>query len=228
MVPRASFGLPDLPLFRGLTPEASQVLAAAPRRRFRRGQILWSAGAEAQGLAVILEGGVRVVRAPGGRQYAVHTERPGGTLGEVPFFAGGRYPATAIASESTTCLWLDRSTLARAVAADPEVAFRWLERLAGRVRALVGRLDDQTARTVEQRLAALVLARQEASNGAPFRLARTQAEAAEDLGTVREVLVRTLRRFRMAGLLDSPARGEFVVRDGARLSRLAAPESARS
>jgi len=216
----ASSPLPALPIFRGLAPDARRALESAPRRRFRRGQTLWSAGAEAHGLAVILEGGVRVVRAPRGRQYAVHTEGPGGTLGEVPFFAGGRYPATAIATLPTTCLWLDRPTLTRAVAADPELAFRWLERLAGRVRVLVGRLDAQTTRSVDQRLAALVLERHAEARGAPFRLAATQAEAAEELGTVREVLVRTLRRFREAGLIDSPARGEFVVRDREGLTAL--------
>ena len=222
MIPSSFSALPDLPLFRGLAPQARELLAAAPRRRFRSGQTLWTAGAEVMALAVILEGRVRVVRAPGGRQYGVHTEGPGGTLGEVPFFAGGRYPATAIAIAPTTCLWLDRETLARAVAADPALAFRWLDRLAGRVRILVHRLDEQTARTVEQRLADFMLRRDTQSGGAPFRLAATQAEAAEDLGTVREVLVRTLRRFRLAGILASPARGYYVVRDRDHLSRIAA------
>jgi len=89
------------------------------------------------------------------------------------------------------------------------------------VRALVARLDEQTAETVEQRLASYVLARQAEAKGAPFTLGGTQAEAAEDLGTVREVLVRTLRLFRERGLLDSPSRGRFVVRDRERLTRIA-------
>ena len=221
-MPPAPSPLPDLPLFRHLAPEARRVLAAAPRRRFRRGQTLWTAGADADGLAVVLSGRVRVVRAPDGRQYGVHTEGAGGTLGEVPFFAGGRYPATALAAEPTVCLWLDRATLARAVAADPELALRWLGRLALRVRGLVERLDEQTARTVEQRLAAFMLERHAAARGQPFPLASTQAEAAEELGTVREVLVRTLRRFREAGLVESPARGRYRVRDQRGLARLAA------
>lgn len=219
--------LPDLPLFRGLAPAAARVLAAAPRRRFRAGQTLWAAGAEAGALAVVLSGRVRVVRAvtagrSAGRQYGVHAEGPGGTLGEVPFFAGGRYPATAVASEPTACLLLDRGTLARAVAADPELALRWLGRLAARVRRLVERLDQQTGRTVEQRLAAHLLACDTAAGGAPFALALTQAEAAEEIGTVREVLVRTLRRFREAGLVRTPARGRYAVRDRTALTRLAA------
>ncbi len=213
--------LPDLPLFRRLTPPAGAVLAAAPWRRFRRGETLRTAGAEAQWLVVVLTGRVRVVRASGGRQYGLHTEVAGGTLGEVPFFAGGRYPATAIATEPTTCLLLDRTTLARAVAADPEVAFRWLGHLAGRVRQLVSRLDQQTTRTVEQRLAEYLLTRQAEAKARPFRLAATQAEAAEELGTVREVPVRTLRQLREAGMLEVPRRGHYVIRDRARLAQIA-------
>lgn len=218
---RPATALPDLPLFRELAPAAYRILEAAPRRRFRQGQTLWVAGAEATGLAVVLSGRVRVVRAPGGRQFGVHVEGPGGTLGEVPFFAGGRYPASAIAAEPTTCLWLDRATLAHAVTADPDLALRWLGRLALRVRGLVERLDQQTARTVEQRLAAFLLQRDADAPGASFLLASTQAEAAEEIGTVREVLVRTLRRFRDVGLMETPVRGRYRVRDREGLARLA-------
>lgn len=204
-----------------LSPAARRILGAAPRRRFRAGETLWTAGGDARGLLVIVTGRVRVVRAPRGRQYAVHTEGPGATLGEVPFFAGGGYPATAIATEPTTCLVLDRATVARAVGADPELALRWLGTLAQRVRGLIERLDRQTASSVEQRVASLLLARHTAARGASFVLATTQAEAAEEVGTVREVLVRVLRRFREAKLVVSTARGRYRVADVARLERLA-------
>jgi CRP/FNR family transcriptional regulator len=151
----------------------------------------------------------------------VHTEGPGGTLGEVPFFSGGRYPASAVAAEPTLCLTLDHATLARAIAKDPDLAVRWLARLAMRVRGLVERLEQETSRSVEQRLAALLLARDEASRGASFTLAATQAEAAEEIGTVREVLVRTLRRLRERKLVATPVRGRYRVTDRARLREIA-------
>jgi CRP-like cAMP-binding protein len=117
---------------------------------------------------------------------------------------------------------MDRATLARAVGEDPEIALRLLASLASRVRGLVERLDQQTVRTVAQRLAALLLSRHRASGRAPFLIARTQAEAAEELGTVREVLVRTLRQFRNSGLIDAPKRGHYLILDQARLKRMAA------
>lgn len=207
-------------LFARLAPQALHVLESAPLRRLRRGEALWTAGGDARGLHVILSGRVRVTRSPLGRQYAVHTEGPGGTLGDVPFFAGGRYPATAIALEPTTCLVIDQATLTRAIAVDPSLAWRLLERLAARVRTLVTRLDDRAATTVEQRLARLLLERQQSAGPEPFRLASTQAEAAEELGTVREVLVRTLTRLRRGGIIDSPAHGCYRVVRPRALQRL--------
>ncbi len=207
-----------VPLFQGLKREAREIVAGqGTLRSFASGQALWTAGMAPRGLFVVLEGKVRVVRAPGGRQYTVHTEGPGGTLGEVPLFAGGRYPATALAAEPTVCLALGRDALARAIAADPELAFRLLERLAERVRTVVSRLDRRTSETVPVRLATLLLARHSGAGGADFTLGATQAEVAEELGTVREVLVRALRTLREAGLVQAVGRARYRIPDPAAL-----------
>jgi CRP/FNR family transcriptional regulator len=131
----------------------------------------------------------------------------------VPLFAGGRYPATALAAEPTVCLALGRDALARAIAADPELAFRLLGRLAERVRTVVSRLDRRTSETVPVRLATLLLARHAEAGGAPFTLGASQAEVAEELGTVREVLVRALRTLRTAGLLEAAGRARYRIPD---------------
>jgi CRP/FNR family transcriptional regulator len=177
---------------------------------FADGQVLWRAGAEPRGLFVILDGAVRVVRARDGRQQVVHVETAGATLGEVPLFASGRYPATAVAAAPTTCAVLDRAAVEAAIAADAGVAFALLESLAGRVRTLVDRLD-RRAQPVAERLRAVVLARHEAAGGGTFTLGRTQAELAEELGTVREVLVREVRALVSAGVLERVGRGRFRV-----------------
>ena len=214
--------VPHLPLFEGLNAAALRTLTARARmRRFDAGQVLWTAGAVPRGLFVVLEGRVRVVRAPGGRQYVLHTEGPGGTLGEIPLFAGGTYPATAIAAVPTRCLVLDRDALAAVIADDPELAFRLLDRVSRRVRTLVDRLDGQAATTVEARLAALLLRRHEHAAGGAFTLGATQAEVAEELGTVREVVVRTLRGLCEKGFVQRVSRGGYRVVDAAALRRAA-------
>ncbi|MBA3671912.1 MAG: Crp/Fnr family transcriptional regulator [Gemmatimonadaceae bacterium] len=213
--------LERLPLFSRLTAAARRAVAAGGTwRDFDPGETLWTAGAEPRGLYVIVTGEVRIVRAPRGRQYAVHVERGGATLGEVPLFAGGHYPATAIAAERTVCFVIGRAALARAVSADPDLAFRLLAGLATRVRGLVERLDARSSTTVAQRLASFVLARHLASRGRAFVLGTTQAEAAEEIGTVREVLVRELGALRHARVVGGVARGTYRVLDERRLRRI--------
>jgi CRP/FNR family transcriptional regulator, dissimilatory nitrate respiration regulator len=193
-------------------------------RSFAPGAVLWRAGSEPRGLFLVLEGEVRVVRPAGpGRQLVIHREAAGGTLGEVPLFGGGRYPATAVASRRTVCLVLSRQAIAAAVREDPELAFRLLAGLGARIRTLIGRLDALAAQSVAGRLAAYLLARhgQAGEEAGGFALGCTQQELAEELGTVREVVVRALRTLREEGIIAAERRNRFRVLDSERLRALA-------
>jgi CRP-like cAMP-binding protein len=217
--PEPKFQLDAVELVRSLNAAARRVLVArSVVRRYPAGTVLWRAGARPGGLVMLLEGRVRVVRGANGRQHVVHVEGPGATLGEVPLFAGGRYPATAIAAEDSVCAVADVETVHAAIAEDPSLAILMLQRMACRVRDLVERLDGRSARTVRSRLAAWLLDRHQ-SAGSPFTLGCSQAELAEELGTVREVLVRELRRLRDEGVIG---RGRpLEVHDAATLRRIA-------
>lgn len=210
-------------LFQDLNADARRALAAGGQiRRFAKGAMLWNVGDAPAGLHVVIDGEVRVVRIVSGRQHVVHTEGPGGTLGDVPLFDGARYPATAFAACATTCAVFSRETLQRAIECDARLAFALLGRLASRLRQVIGRLDGANARTVRQRLSQFLVDRSAGMGAAPFTLGGTQTEVAEELGTLREVLVRELRELRDAGVIESTSRGRFLVRDVARLRRMAA------
>ncbi len=214
--------LDAIPLTARATPAARQIIASrGATRRYAGDQVLFTAGTPSQGLFIILEGQVRVTTFRWARVHAVHVEEAGGTLGEVPLFAGGDYPATAVAAMPTVCAVLSREVLLAVLGADPGWAWALLERLARRVRHLVERLDRNTAQTVPARLAAVLLSRQAESRGGAFGLGKSQQELAEDLGTVREVLVRSLGRFRREGLIRNEGRGRYRVVDAETLARLA-------
>jgi CRP-like cAMP-binding protein len=212
-----------LPLFAGISHAACRVLAArSAHRAYDTGETLFAAGTEARGLYVVVRGRVRVVRDASGRRHVLHEEASGGTLGEVPLFEGGGYPATAVAAEPTTCLIIGRDAIAAAMRADPELAWRFLGRLAARVRTLVERVDRLAARSVPERLAVLLLARHESSSrpNGTITLGGTQQEVAEELGTVREVVVRAVRTLCASGALESLGGARYRVRDIERLKQL--------
>lgn len=211
------------PLLKGLNDAARRELSArAVLCRFAPGEVLWRAGTAPRGLFLVVEGEVRVTRASSGRSHVVHTEGIGGTLGDFVLFGGGPYPATAAAAQRTVCIALDRDAIHAAIRADPELAFRLLARLAARGRHLVERLDRLATRPVSARLAEHLLTRHASVKGAAFTLGGTQTQVAEELGTVREVVVRTLRELRQRQLIDAVGKGRYIVQDEAALRRLAA------
>jgi CRP/FNR family cyclic AMP-dependent transcriptional regulator len=222
-----------IPLLEALTPAGRDILLAhSIERKFATGEILWSAGDRSERIAVVLEGKVRIVRGRGGRQMVIHSGEVGATLGEVPFFTGGAYPATAIAAEPTRCLFLTHVAVTQAMAADPALAIFFLRRLSQRVESLVERVDQNTVSSVQKRLARFILERSQApvvasrtSSGKAgrntFSLGMTQSALAEEIGTVREVVVRTLRDLRQSGAIESVGDGKFRVASLKTLKQLA-------
>jgi len=211
----------ESPLFAGLGEETRRALGrAAVIRSARAGAVLFRAGATARGLVLILQGVVRVMSQREGRQHLVHESGPGETLGEVPLFAGGGYPATAIARTDCSYAVFPADSLAGVMQRDSRLAWLLLGRLARRVRDLVSRLERNTAWSVESRLAEILLNRQLEGGTGPFTLGASQAALAEEIGTVREVVVRTLASFCRQGLLKRERRGWYRIRDAEKLRHL--------
>jgi CRP/FNR family transcriptional regulator len=218
-----SAALDALPLFASLSAATRRRLTAiGVKHTFPAGAVLFSAGMDAAGIYIVLSGRIRVIRSRHGRQHVVHTEGPGGTLAEVPFFEGGPLPATAVATRPSCCLLLSRDDLRAVMRDDPAVAWLFLRRLSARVRHLVERLDRASSQTVPARLAAFIMGRAAAAPSDTFTLGVTQADLAEELGTVREVVVRALARLRDTGLIEFVGRGRYAVKDRAALAALAA------
>jgi CRP/FNR family transcriptional regulator len=226
MIPRSR--LEAIPFFAAFPRAAVKVLAdRAIERKFDTAQTIFRAGEAAVGLMVVMEGKVRVVRRSGGRAQVVHVEKVGGTLGEVPMFAGGGYPATAIAAEPTVCAVIDRQALAAALRSSPDAPFVLLERMAKRVRELVERLDRTALRPVSARVAEFLIARADARGRATIAIGMTQQQLAEELGTVREVIVRELQALRAAGLVRSLGPGRFEIVDAPALRARASDDVAQ-
>ncbi len=211
-----------IPFAAALTTGARRELAArGVLRRFPAGSVLFRAGDPGAAMYVILDGCVRVLGGLPGRAHVVHTERAGGSLGEVPALDGGPYPATAEAVESTTCIAFTAGALHAAITSEPSLAMIFIARLAGRVRVLVDRIESQAARRLPERLAALILKRHRETGAGEFTIATSQTAVAEELGTVREVVVRMLADMRRDGLIRSAGRSRVAVLDVAALQRLA-------
>jgi CRP-like cAMP-binding protein len=190
-------------------------------RDVRRGARVFEEGARAEGLVVVMEGRVRLVRrSRGGREQVLHAEGPGATLGEVPLLDGGGYVATAVAAEPSRLLYLPRDVILDTCRRHPDVALGIIHVLARRVRTFAGLVEELSLKNLTTRLAGFLLAESAAANASTFTLAVTRDEIATRLGTVRELVSRSLGRLRAAGVVEVAGR-RVTIRDARRLSAIA-------
>jgi CRP/FNR family transcriptional regulator len=144
-------------------------------------------------------------------------------LGEIPVFGGGPYPATATAVDGVRCAVLSPDVVERLLREEPEFARFALGRLARRARIVLQRLDELSAYTVTARLAAYLCDVADRDGTDAIELGMSQAALADQLGTAREVLVRSLRALCDAGAIRRIGRSRFTLADGGVLRTMARP-----
>jgi CRP-like cAMP-binding protein len=177
------------------------------------GSVLFLAGEEAPGLYIVVAGRVKIVReSPQGREQVIHVIEPGNHFNLVPIFDGGPSPATTICLADSELLLLPAGPLRELVRRTPDLAMALLADAGQFLRRLVGLVDDLALHTVQGRVARLLLTQAEAAGRGEPTPPLTQAEMAARLGTVREMVGRTLKTFDALGLIALD-RGTIVIRD---------------
>jgi CRP-like cAMP-binding protein len=177
--------------------------AIAVERRVDRGQLITIENTPAEAMYLIVEGRVKISRySPEGREQIMYTAETGGHFNTVPVFDDRPCPATTEALVPTTLLVLYRDDVRALIERYPEIATALLTEFATRLRHLVGLVEDLALHTVHGRLAKLLLQQAEAAERGAARPPMTQAEMAAHLGTVREMIGRTLKSFELAGLIE--------------------------
>ncbi len=187
--------------FQNLPSTALAELAAHGREcKLSRGQILFTANQPAEGMYVVLSGSVRAFRENvDGREQTIHVESAGGTLAEVPVFDGGLYPSTTMAEEDSELLFLAKEDVRRFLLQHPEAALTALAILARKLRRVASLAEQLALQDVTQRLATLLLEEAQRKNtklqdGVSFPLPLSHTQLASRLGSVREVVTRSLQK----------------------------------
>jgi CRP-like cAMP-binding protein len=151
---------------------------------------------------VVVSGRVKIARIGlNGREQVLNVIPPGGHFNTVPMFDGGPCPANGSALSEVELLVLPRELLLPVVEAHPPLALALLGEFTGRLRHLVNLVDTLALHTVQGRVADLLLLQAEAAEQGEQSTPLTQAEMAARIGTVREMVGRTLRGFETLGLI---------------------------
>ncbi len=155
-----------------------------------------------------------------GRQVTVRYAREGDTVG-VPMAVGGPVAVSAQAVADSTLLLLHGATIRSLAMADSRVAWRLAEEVTRLLYAVLDAFSGNVFGSVRQRLARHLLdLAAERQRDAVLLAPVSQQALADAVGTAREVVARTLRDLRGAGLVESTRRG-VVLLDPDRLHEVA-------
>lgn len=190
-----------IPYFAGLRDEELERLRPLVNERvYKRNQVILVEGEPCEAVFFVLTGRVMILKtSPEGREQVLRVMGPGDTFNEVPVFDGGPNPATAQAAEETRVLFIRKTDMDRILRVHPQVVVTILMTFAARLRELTGLVSDLSFRHVTSRLAKLLLTYGEGVGGRPTYL--TQQEMAAMVGTVREVVSRSLRALEEEGAI---------------------------
>jgi len=167
-------------------------------RGFERGEILFWEGDPCTGLHIIEEGSVKLYRiSTQGRQYIIRVLQEGDTCNEVPAFDGGTNPVNVGALERSKVWVIDDETLRRLVKAYPDFALKVLSNFGKNLRGLVRMVSEMAFYQVTNRLARLISELPAGETRPPW----TQEQLAAKLGTVREVVARSLKELERSGAI---------------------------
>lgn len=197
--------------------ELAWIAKRAVEMHFSTAEMLFFSGEAARGLFVVVNGKVRVFQHNAeGREQVMHVDTIGATIGEVPVFDDGPYPASAIAEEDTDVLFLDKNDIRQFCIEHPAFALKALKMMAERVRRHARLVEVLSFHEVGQRLALFLLAeaekaRTDAAERVDFRLVLSNHEIATRIGSVRDVVSRALARLQNEGLVVVKARTITIV-----------------
>jgi CRP/FNR family transcriptional regulator, cyclic AMP receptor protein len=187
------------PYFRDLSDaEIDQIARLGITRTLTRGEILSLEGDPLTAVYFVLEGRIQAIKtSPQGREQVVSELTAGQSFYIVPALDNDPLPTTTRAATRATLVSFSCSDFLGLLHRYPSLAMQVLLDFARRLRQLSTLVENLSLRSVPGRLARLLLERATAPTG--HRM--TQREMAAQLGTVREVVARSLLQFEEQGLI---------------------------
>jgi CRP/FNR family transcriptional regulator len=130
----------------------------------------------------------------------------------VPIFDGGTNPVNAAAIRKCDIWVVKCEAIRKAIDEHPEMARAIIQNLSANLRMLVGLVEELSFYQVTNRLARLISQMPDEQLRGKGAQRLTQDEMAARLGTVREVVARSLKELERSGAIRA-ARGKIQIMD---------------
>ncbi len=176
------------------------------------GEILLMEGDDSESVYVIDSGWLKSSKtSPNGREHVLKFMGAGESYNELSVLSQTTNPTTVTALEKSQLYMIQRNTILDLLDENPQLARIIIQRLASNVQFLLDTIEDLSLRSIDSRLARYLV-----EYASEDRLHRpkwaTQAELANHLGTVPNVLNRSLKLLEQEGLIKVE-RHQIIILD---------------
>nr|WP_300458009.1 Crp/Fnr family transcriptional regulator [Desulfobacula sp.] len=192
-------------LFSGLSDEHLEKIAAiASTLKFDKGEMIFHEGDKGDGFYMVDKGKIKVFKLSfDGKEQILHIYGPGHIFGEVPAFEGKNFPASSMALEKATILFLPRDKFVRLITSTPGLSMNMLADLSRRLREFTVQIENLSLKEVPARLAAYILTlSKEQKNERQVTLPISKAQLANLIGTTPETVSRILKKMMTSSFID--------------------------
>ncbi len=167
------------------------------------GRVFYGPDEAGEVLFLLKKGRVQLYRlSTEGKKLVVAVLEKGAIFGEMSLVGQGMHNTFAEAVDECTLCVMSRMDVERIVEEKPQVALRFLESMAIRLRETEAKLEDLAFKSIPVRLAALLQDLAGESNSGDTIEGYTHQDLAEMLGTYRETATQTLNEFKSHGWVE--------------------------
>ena len=210
----------SVPIFKHLSPEAQESIAARLQHRSLRAGETLSMPGDPAALRVVRSGRVRQSRiTAGGSEQLLRVLSHGQFTGELAVVTSQQEQVLSTALTDAEVCVLAAEDFQQILADHPRVGASMLAEVSARLADAEERLTQITGRSVAARLGEYLAGLAEAEGDQPFALPMSKKDLASFLGTTPETLSRTLRSFSEDGLIEDRG-GCINVKEPSRLMLL--------
>ena len=197
-------------------PQLEKISAITKKIEFTKGKLIFQEGDHGNGFYIVASGKIKVFKLSfEGKEQILHIYGPGHTFGEVPVFEGKSFPASSMALEQSSILFLPRDKFVALITTTPALAMNMLADLSRRLRAFTVQIENLSLKEVPARLAAYLITLHEESEHKPesdkITLPISKAQLANLIGTTPETVSRVLKKMADQSLIQVQTKDIFIL-----------------
>jgi CRP-like cAMP-binding protein len=213
------------PLFKGLSDaELHQVAQSTREYRVRKNEMLFQKGEPTLGMHLVVMGQIKLfIPSPQGGEKVMHMANPGQSFGEAVTFLDRPYPVSAVATEDSIVLLIDKAHLLEAIDSSPQLARKMLASLSVRLHELMVDIESCALRSSLQKVAGYLAQEGQSFGDGQYVIAlgSSKQNLAAHLNLAPETLSRIFNQLSKMGVIEVHGRNIHVL-DHKQLRELAA------